>query len=163
MIAVPNVLLDCGSRHDLAKPLHHDGQQASFARRQVYSLATAEDFSRGCIECELPGIDAQRAHLDRPAQQRPNACKKLRVVEWLYETVICAAIEGGDAVGDACPSRNDQDRPIVGGRSGVADQLHAIAVGQPQVDHVDVVGRDGCRVRELTGGGHEINRVALVA
>jgi hypothetical protein len=163
MIAVPNVLLDCSSRHDFAKPLHHDAQQASFARCQGYSLATAKDLSRSRIEHEMPGADAQCVHLDRPAQQRPNPRKKFRVVEWLYETVIRPAIEGGNAVGDACPSRNDQDRPIVGGPAGVADQLQAVTVGQPQVDHIDIVRRDGCGVRELIGGGHEINGVPLVA
>lgn len=57
MIAVPNMLLDCASRNNFAETLHHDGKQASFARRQVYSLATAQDLSRGCIECELSCVD----------------------------------------------------------------------------------------------------------
>jgi len=45
------------------------------------------------------------------------------MVEWLDEAVICAAVERGYAVGDACPSRNDEDGLVVGGGSGVVDQL----------------------------------------
>jgi hypothetical protein len=123
MIAVPNVLLDSTSRNDFSEMLHHDGQQASFTWRQAYCPAKAEDFAGGRIECELPCGDAQRAHLKRPAEQRPNARQKFHMAERLDEIVICAAVERGYAVGNACPSRNDEDRLVVGSGPGVIDQL----------------------------------------
>jgi hypothetical protein len=84
------------------------------------------------------------------------------MVKWLDEAVICTAVERRYAVGDACPSCNDENWLVVGGRSGVANQLQAVAVRQAQVDHIDVVRRDGCLVLELMGSTHEINRVALL-
>ena len=61
------------------------------------------------------------------------------MVEWLDEAVICAGVERGYAVGDACPGRNDEDGLAVGGRSGVVDQLQTVAVRQAQVNHIDIV------------------------
>ncbi|MNO78148.1 hypothetical protein D3C76_692760 [compost metagenome] len=87
--------------------------------------------------------------LGMAAQQGAHAGHQLAGAEGLDQIVVGAGVQGQDLVGLGTPRREHDDRHL-GPAAHVADQFHAIPVGQAKVEHDQV---------RATGSG--VNQAAM--
>ena len=104
------------------------------------------------------GAAARRA----AAQQRAQAGEQLLALEGLDEVVVGAGVEALDARLDRVAGGEHEDRDVVG-RAQAPGHLHAVELGQPEVED-DEVGVEGGRLveRRLAVAG-DAHLVALQA
>jgi hypothetical protein len=103
---------------------------------------------------------AWRVVADRhPAGDRPQASQQLVDVEGLGDVVVGAGVQGVDLRGALTAPGQDDDRGR-GPATQPTDDVDAIHVGEPQVEHDDVRQRLGGRGKRLpaVGGGHDVVR-----
>ena len=115
------------------------------------------------------GVEREVAHDDRgaaarraAAQQRAQAGQQLLALEGLDEVVVGAGVEALDARLERVARGEHEDRHVVG-RAQPARHLHAVELGQPEVED-DEVGVERRRLveRRLAVGG-DAHLVALQA
>ncbi|MNL04755.1 hypothetical protein D3C87_1253320 [compost metagenome] len=85
-----------------------------------------------------------------PSQQGVQARSQFTQVERLEQVVVGASLQTIDAVGDRVPGGEDQHRQLQTVVAQLLQQLEAVFVGQPEVEHHHV---ERCDLEHRPGGG----------
>ena len=95
----------------------------------------------------LDQVDAAPRH---PPQQRVQACSEFTQVERFEQIVVRTGLQAIDAVGDRVPGGEDQNRQLQALMAQLLQQLEAIFVRQPEIEHHDIELR---HLEHRPGGG----------
>ena len=126
------------------------------------SRAAAADLVGVGVQREVADDDRGAAARRAAAQQRAQAGEQLLALEGLDQVVVGAGVEALDARLERVARGEHEDRDVVG-RAQPARHLHAVELGQPEVED-DEVGVEGGRLveRRLAVAG-DAHLVALQA
>src|SRR5439155_7733874 len=158
----PDLLRDERAGENASRVLHEYLEQRVFTAREVDGVAV--DLNRVAQE-----IDADAAMLEQnllyrglPSDQRAHPRQQLLKAERLRKVVIGTDIEPLYAVLHRVAGTQDEHGLVESARAPLPQQVDAIAVGQPQIEHDDVVRGLSEGVEGILACAHPADRIGAL-
>src|SRR5215510_11522017 len=145
----PHVLDQHRPREDAAGVAHEVLEQRPLARGQLDPAAAALHLARGRVERQVGQPQHRGASLRAAPEQGAHSRQELLERERLGQVVVGAEIEPGHLVGHAVACGQHDDGRVHAGLARGLEDAKAVALGQHDVEHDQVVGI--AREQELQG------------
>ena len=111
-------------------------QDPELGRRHLHAAAAARGVVTRRIEPHAPYLESRLR--PAPLDQRLESCDQLGEVERLRQVVVATRGEAGEPVGERVARGEEDDRHADAARPQRLDDVAAVRVGEPDVDHQGV-------------------------
>jgi len=135
-------------------------EDGAFPARQKERAAADADIALDCVERDIAGMKGRSESAAGTPQERIDPRNELRHCERLDEVVIGSRVQPAHAIVDRVAGREHQNGGLVAGGPHVRENAEPVAVGQPQVQHHGVVGREREGLASVGAPAHRIDRKA---